>query len=276
LILIIIIIFNLFIKGFLRSLRKASENLAAATKMREQELLADNEMLDRMNRMKNEFFQNMSHDFKTPLTVISSSVINAADMLDFDVDKDKVKEVLDNAQGEIMRMARMVDGAMKHSSIYDNRQDMNPLDIAPLLRDGAETYRALLDRNNNRLTLDIPASLPHICGNADMLMHVLSNLLSNANRHARGGEINIKAEVNDSVIAVTVRDSGDGIKPELIPHVFERGVSDGGTGLGLSICKTAIEAHNGAISVKSEYGDGAAVTFTLPIYTQTEEHENES
>jgi signal transduction histidine kinase len=110
-----------------------------------------------------------------------------------------------------------------------------------------------------------------------MLLHVLSNLISNANRYTRGGEIGIKATVKSHTIKVTVQDDGTGVNPELLARVFERGVSDGGTGLGLSICKTAIEAHNGTITFESEPGQGTKVVFTLPVYInpETEEHEHE-
>ena len=265
-ILIIIIIFNVFVAGFLESLRKASESLSQIAQKREQELIADNEMLDRLNRMKTEFFRDMSHDFKTPLTVISTSIMNAADMLDFGLDKDEMRESLGVAQHETMLMSRMVDSAMKYSSLHDNEQDMKPLDLSLLLGEGAGTYRALLERNGNALSLDIPGPLPMVYGNADMLLHVLSNILSNANRYTRDGEIAIGAAVEDDIVAVTVKDNGTGIRPEMLPYIFERGISDSGTGLGLSICKTAIEAHGGTIAAKSEYGQGAAVTFTLPAY----------
>ena len=239
-----------------------------ALERREQALIADNNTLDRLSRMKTEFFRNMSHDFKTPLTVISTSVHNAADMLDFEIDKDDMSESLDNAHREIMRMARMVDSAMEHSFLHDNRQDMKPIDITPLLRESAETYRAVLEGHGNTLSLDIPAALPRILGNTDILFHVLSNLLSNANRYTYNGKISILAEEENGIVAVTVRDNGMGVKPEILPRVFERGVSDGGTGLGLPICKDAIEAHNGTISVKSEYGHGTEVTFTLTNYNE--------
>jgi len=201
---------------------------------------------------------------------------NVKDMLDFEFDKDVAYRILDNTEQEVMRMARMVEGALTYSSLADNRQIMEVMDIAPLLRRGAETYRALLERHSNILTLDIPPSLPPIFGSADMLLHVLSNLLSNANRYTRNGEINISATENEGKITVCVRDNGSGVKPELLPNIFERGVSDSGTGLGLSICKTAIEAHNGTISVESEYKQGTVVAFTLPIYSDPEEkQENE-
>jgi signal transduction histidine kinase len=244
LILGVLVIFNIFIERFVKSLRKSSDALAMVSKAREQELIADNDILDRMNRMKNEFFQNVSHDFKTPLTVISTSVLNAADIIDFKIDKKEIRESLDNAQREVMRMARMVDGLMKYSSLYDYRRDMKSLDLAQLLNDGAATYRALLERNGNTLLLEIPDTLSHVYGNSDVLLHVLSNLLSNANRHTRDGKISIKATADEDTVTVTVTDTGTGIKPDMLPKIFERGVSDGGMGLGLSICKTAIEAHN--------------------------------
>jgi signal transduction histidine kinase len=155
--------------------------------------------------------------------------------------------------------------------LYDNKQKMEPIDVAPLLRNGAETYRALLERNGNTLLIDIPQSLPQIFGSTDLLLHVLSNLLSNANRHTRKGEIMIQAREGAGVITVKVQDNGSGVTPELLPHIFERGVSDSGTGLGLAISKNAIEAHGGAISVESERGRGSVFTFTLPIYDPDKE-----
>ena len=161
--------------------------------------------------------------------------------------------------------------------------------MAIFLRNGAETYRALLERNGNSLILDIPQSLPHVYGNPDMLLHVLSNLLSNSNRHTRNGEITVSASldngqwvvnnekersqgdsqlstVNSQLVIVSIADTGSGINPEILPTVFQRGVSESGTGLGLSICKTAIEGHNGTISIESKLGQGTKITFALPVH----------
>ena len=240
----------------------------AETREHEKALEDNNALLDRLNNMKNELLQNMSHDLKTPLTVISTDILNAADCVDYEIDKEEVKESLEHAQREIMRMARMVDGAMRHFFMQENEDEIKPVNLASFLREGAETYRAILERTGNALILDIPEALPDILGNADTLLHVLSNLLSNANRHTRGGTIKVSAAAGDGMVSVTVKDDGTGIKPELLPYIFERGVSDGGTGLGLSICKAAIEAHGGDISAESEYGHGTAVTFSLPVYEQ--------
>jgi len=172
--------------------------------------------------------------------------------------------------------------------MHDSLQKMEVVDIAPLLRMMPDTYRAYLERSGNRMTLDIPHTLPEIYGNADMLLNVMSNLISNANRFTHNGEIAISAAVENErqppehkkrreevyqrstakrrIVTVSVIDNGEGIKPELLPYIFTRGVSQSGTGLGLSIVKTIIEAHGGTISVESEYTKGAKATFTLPVY----------
>jgi len=99
-------------------------------------------------------------------------------------------------------------------------------------------------------------------------------LIANANRFTRNGEIRINAVEEDGFVAVVVRDNGAGIKPDLLPHVFTRGVTDGGTGLGLPICKSAIESMGGEIMIKSDYGQGTAITFTLPVYEKEETKED--
>ena len=243
-------------------------NVVNAKRAIEEALIAEINMLDRLTRMKTEFFQNMSHDFKTPLTVISTCLSNIKDMLDFDdLNKEEMQESIRDAQQEIMRMAGMVDRAIKLSTVYDEYQAVVPLDIAEFLYKGASIYRNMLSQRNNKLSVNIVSSLPKVLGNSDMLMHVLANLLSNANRYTYAGEISITATYKDDMVAVTVKDNGSGIKADLLPRVFERGISDSSTGLGLSICKVAIEnIHNGTISLTSEEGKGTTVTFTLPVY----------
>jgi len=232
-----------------------------------------NEMLDRLNRMKTVFLQNMSHDFKTPLTVISTQVQSVSDMLDFNLEPEDIRDSMDTAQREVMLLSRMVDGAMKQTMMHDGQHDMEMIDFASLLRYECQIYHAMLERKGNTIAINIPEKLPPVYGNNDMLLHILSNLISNANKHTRNGRITLTAVESNGVICVTVRDNGTGITPEMLPHVFERGVTDGGTGLGLSICKSAIESHGGTISVASEYGNGTSVTFTLPVYNDPEEED---
>jgi signal transduction histidine kinase len=241
----------------------------------------ENAELERLNRMKTVFLQNMSHEMKTPLTVISTHVLNAADQLDFEMDKEDMRNSLNRAQQEIMRLGRMVGQAVEFPAVAEiTVQHMEPLDITPILRAGAEIYRPILEKRGNKLSLNLPESLPKIYGNADMLLQTLSNLLSNAARHTENGEITIQASVienekalnqndsplNSQFIKVTVRDSGEGVKPELLPFLFKRGVSANGTGFGLPICKNVIDTHGGEIRLDSDYGKGTTVTFILPTH----------
>jgi signal transduction histidine kinase len=138
--------------------------------------------------------------------------------------------------------------------------------MAALLR-SVETYRFFIERQGNTLTFDIPDSLPKVNGDGDMLLQVMVNLLSNANRHTHNGRIAVIASEQEKgdTVSVTVQDDGEGVLPELMPDLFTRGVSEGGTGFGLSICKGVIEAHGGDISLKSAQGKGTSVTFILPV-----------
>ena len=289
----------------------------------EQSLEEKNAALDRLSSMKTEILQNLNHDLKTPLTVIATDVMNAMDMLEFGINEGQMRENLENAEREIMRMSRMVSNAVKNSSTNDSTRDMAPLSIPLLLREVEDTFHPLLERSGNTLVLDVPEALPQVRGNDDMLLHVLSNLVSNANRYTRNGKITISAGCSGSskggpnagrggqvgqggqggqggpdpgrggqggqggqdpgrggqggpnpvrgagasagFVTICVKDTGSGITPELLPHVFKRGVSDGGTGLGLSISKNSIEAHGGTIGIESKLGEGTMVWFSIPV-----------
>jgi signal transduction histidine kinase len=243
----------------------------ADAKRRDQELVERNAALDNLSRMKTEFMQNISHEMKTPLAVVSTSVLNADDLLDFDADGAEIRASLRLAQAEVMRMSRMVDAAMAFSSAEETSQRMGTLDIGALVRTAVDAYRPLLERHGNTLALDIPDALPPLRGNAEALSQVLSNLLSNANRHTRGGRIQVAVARGEASVTVTVRDDGEGVDDAVLPRVFDRGASTGGTGLGLAICKAAIDAHGGRITLKNNSGPGACAEFQLPVLGDEQE-----
>ena len=250
------------------SMRKLADARLYADQMKSASdlLVQKNTMLDQISSMKSVFFQNMSHDFKTPLTVISTSIMNASDLLDFEFDKEEMFESLEIAQHEVMRMARMVDSAMKYTMMEDHADEMRVIDVYDVLRKSAVTYRALLARNGNVLKMNIPEKEVLIMGNTDMLLHMLSNLLSNANRFTKDGCITMSATEANHMVIVNISDNGAGIAPNILNHIWERGVSTGGTGLGLPIAKDAADAHKGEMFIDSEEGVGTSVTCTLPIY----------
>ena len=265
LLLVFLLLLTILLIALFHRYRK-TEKRAHEAIIRERALMSENEALDRLNRMKTEFFQDMSHDFKTPLTVISTSVLNAVDMLDFEMDKDEMRESLNLAQSEIMRMSRLVEGALKQAALQGSQHGAGPIDIAPILRKVSGTYHAFLERHGNKLIVSVPGTLPHVYGSVDMLLNVLANLISNANRYTRNGEIEMSADVEDPFVCITVRDTGTGVKPEIMANIFTRGTSENGSGLGLTISKTAIETYGGTITIDSEEDVGTTVKFTMPIY----------
>jgi signal transduction histidine kinase len=155
---------------------------------------------------------------------------------------------------------------MKLSAKGENEHDLALMDIAATLREGAEAYRVFFKHNNIALAVGVPQTLPFIRGNPDMLMQVISNILSNASRYTKSGGASLFATHENNNIVVKITDTGEGISPDMLPVIFERGVTKGGTGLGLSICKTVIEEiHDGKIFIASTVDEGTKVTILLPV-----------
>ncbi|MEA5011072.1 MAG: HAMP domain-containing sensor histidine kinase [Angelakisella sp.] len=226
-----------------------------------------NHILERASHEKTEFLSNTSHEMRTPLTVISVNVQTVAEILEDmgDTVKDgEATELLQNAQQEIMRLARMVGGTLTLAAMSENT-DKKAVDFSTLLRSSAEMFSLHLQKRGNTLTEEIAGGLT-VFGNADLLAQVVANLLQNASAYTRQGKVNLTAQKSGHDILVSVKDSGEGISAELLPHVFERGVSTGGTGFGLYLCKTVVESHGGRIWIESEPGNGTTVSFALPTY----------
>lgn len=226
-----------------------------------------NAVLAQINQAKTQFLANTSHEMRTPLTVISvniQTVMGILKRMDGLSDNAETQELLQDAQEEIMRLSRMVGGMLSLNSLADSTEKKKT-DFTSLLKNTADIMRLLLEKQNNRLTLEIANDLTVFC-NVDLLSQVVINLLQNSNVYTKDGVINLQAAANGGEITVSVSDNGSGISPKLLLHVFERGVTDGGTGVGLFLCKTVVESHGGTIHIDSEEGVGTTVTFTIPGY----------
>lgn len=226
-----------------------------------------NHILERTSRAKTEFLSNTSHEMRTPLTVISVNIQTVAEILEDmgEAVKDgEAAELLQNAQQEIMRLARMVGGTLTLAAMSEN-MDKQAVKFSTLLRSSAEMFSLHLQKQGNVLNADIAEGLS-VFGNADLLAQVVANLLQNAAAYTEQGRIILRAEKTGHEILVTVTDTGTGIAAELLPHVFERGVSTGGTGFGLYLCKTVVESHGGRIWIESTPGSGTTTSFALPTY----------
>lgn len=233
---------------------------------REKRAESEKEMLSEMNRLKSAFYADMSHEMKTPLTVISVNAQFAAQKIEAGVLDEETMVDLNAISTEAKRLAQMVTNLVGIGRMQGTSGERAPLALDSLLIETARIYQSLFARKKNTLNTFIQPDLPAVEGCADQLIQVLINLLSNANRHTSAGVVELRAAAEEEMVKVSVTDNGEGIAPDLLPHVFERYChgENGGSGLGLSICKSVVEEHGGEIGIESEEGRGTAVWFTLP------------
>jgi NtrC-family two-component system sensor histidine kinase KinB len=146
------------------------------------------------------------------------------------------------------------------------------ISVDTLCQNATSVLKSQVDAKGVKVTLDLSPGLPNVKADANKIIWVLTNLISNALRYTdSGGQIRLSAERIDPYIHVSVIDHGPGIPFEVQSKIFDKFVqikSDkalGGSGLGLTICKEIIRAHGGTIWVDSTPGEGSTFTFTLPI-----------
>lgn len=243
---------------------------AALAHERELRAEAEKEMLSEMNRLKNSFYTDMSHEMKTPLTVIAVNAQFAAQNVSAGIVDEETVTDLSAISAEAIRLAQMVTSLVGIGRMQGSGS--GPLSLPLLLTETARIYKSLFARKENILTVEADQDIPPVEGDGDKIVQVLINLLSNANRHTRAGKVVIRVETVTGQVWVSVTDNGEGISPELLPHVFERFChgNKGGSGLGLFICKNIIEEHGGRIDIESKPGMGTKVWFTLPVKEKAE------
>jgi len=221
--------------------------------------------LETTNGMKTEFLQDIRHEIRNPLHVISLGVDYLHECAESC--NEEAEQTLKAIQSEAIRLGRMIDGMVEMATMNESPASRMRVDFAQILSKCAEASRFHLEENRNILRIDITPGLPHVFAEAEQLARVVINLLSNAINCTQNGVISLEAKTDEGYVIVSVKDTGEGISPALLPRVFERGVSGkGGKGYGLSICQTIVEAHGGTIEIESEENAGTCITFTIPAY----------
>jgi len=182
------------------------------------------------------------------------------------------RELLQAAHDEVHRMQALVNDLLDLSKIEAGHIDLEyeRATIETLFGHAEDLFRPRTERKGVRLETTLDEALPAIRADANKVVWVLSNLISNALRYVdRGGRIGLTARGMGSFVHLSVADDGPGIPPEYQSRIFDKlvqikGREPGGSGLGLAICKEIVRAHGGAIWVESRPGEGSAFTFTLP------------
>lgn len=225
------------------------------------------------NRLKDEFLAVLSHELRTPLNAILGwARMLRAGMLTGD-DAGRALETIErNAQAQ----AQLIEDLLDVSRIVSGklRLDMRTVDVAEVVSEAIDTVRPTADARGVTLTSAVSPAGP-VSGDAQRLQQVVWNLLSNSIKFTpRGGSVNVHVHAGPTV-RIVVSDTGQGIDPEFLPHVFDRfrqGSSTSGKarrtglGLGLAIVRHLVEAHGGSVTAASEgIGKGATFTVELPV-----------
>ena len=235
-------------------------------------LLEDITHLREIDRLKSEFIATASHELRTPLTSVQMSVHllleGAAGTLAL-----KQQELLQACKEDCERLERLMRDLLDLSRIEAGKSapQLAPVRVSDLVSASTEGLRPQVEAKGLSFVSDVPAQLPFVFADRGQIERVITNLVSNAVRHTdRGGEIRLSAVQRQGHVAISVKDTGHGIPPEYLAHIFEKFVRvpdapSGDAGLGLAISKRIVEAHGGKIVVQSEIGRGTMFTFTLPV-----------
>jgi signal transduction histidine kinase len=270
------------LQGLNEQLRQANEDLSRfnqslATEVRER-TRAENELKEAVVK-RDEFLAMLSHELRNPL----SPLRNAAHMLmQAEIQDPKIlwsRGVIDR---QLKHMIRLVDDLLDVSRIARGKIVLvsEKVSVADIIAAAVETVQPLLEQKGQKLTVDSVDPEMRVRGDPVRLAQVVGNLLHNAAKYTgEGGSINLSSRVNEGRAEICVRDTGIGIPPESMPHIFElftqipseRAATGGGLGIGLALVRALVELHGGEISAASPGVDrGSEFTVSLPVFASAE------
>src|SRR6202161_2782078 len=232
------------------------------------------EALAELDRAKTAFFSNVSHEFRTPLTLMLGpleDVLSRPDVHPLSEHRELVRVAHRNG----VRLLKLVNTLLDFSRIEAGRSQSSfePTDLAAFTAELASNFRSAVERAGLRLRMNCKPLPEPVYVDRDMWEKVILNLLSNAFKFTFDGSISVETRLSEDGerAEITVRDTGTGIPATELPHIFDRfrrvagarGRSIEGTGIGLALVRELVDAHGGTISVASEMGQGSAFTVAL-------------
>ncbi|RTG93039.1 sensor histidine kinase [Thermus scotoductus] len=230
------------------------------------------EALEKVERTRAELIGTVAHELRTPLAALQGY---AEGLMDGVLSKEKAAEGI---LREVKALGRLVEDLSLVSRVEAKAVEIRPRPLDPkgLLEEAFTRFQSAFQAKGVALRLEAPEGLSLVWADEERVLQVLANLLTNALRHTPpGGEVCLGAFRQGEAVAFQVEDTGPGIPPEHLPHIFERfyrvdkarSRKEGGSGVGLTVAKGLVEAMGGGIWVESQVGQGSRFTFTLPLYT---------
>jgi len=262
--------------GMYKQLEQSNVILETTVKERTRELEKQTAIAVEASRAKSELFANMSHEMRTPLTVMSTYAQFAVKEIRENGANEQTLADLSTISSEAKRLAEMADGTLKillseeHEFETQSGEHKNlPVDIGELSNLIVNLFEPVAKRNKCTLNIKINKNIPSIMGDSGALTQLFWNILQNAIIHSQCKNIYliVEAKAKDATsqdVTITIRDDGIGINADILPHIFERGKGKkSASGIGLSICHEIVQRHGGDIRINSDQGKGTTVTINL-------------
>ncbi len=232
------------------------------------------EALAELDRAKTTFFSNVSHEFRTPLTLLLGPVEDALDDAQAPLAPAQ-RERLEIVRRNGLRLLKLVNTLLDFSRIEAGRAEAvyEPTDLAALTLDLAGMFRSAIEHAGLQLITDCPPLPEPVYVDREMWEKIVLNLLSNAVKFTFAGQIRVGLQAIDGQVALTVSDTGTGIPAAELPHLFERfhrvrgarARTQEGTGIGLALVQELVRMHGGTINVSSVVDAGTTFTVTVPF-----------
>jgi len=234
------------------------------------------EEVERIGREREEILQVIAHELRNPITAAKANL----DLVELSFSSGKselVPRLVGNARIAVERLSRLSADLVEASRGEPAALTLAPLDVVPILQQACGWVAAAAASQEIALTTDLPTTPLQVQGNADALLSVCGNLLSNALRYTpAGGQVQVRAGSDGDTAWIEVQDTGIGIAPEQQARIFEkfyrapeaRSVETRGLGIGLALVQQLVLAHQGQVAVASTLGKGSIFRVTLPRVTQ--------
>ena len=234
-----------------------------------------NAMLDRLEHSFeriSQFSEDIAHELRTPVNNLRGGI---EVVLGKPRSSDEYREALSSALEECERLARLVDRLLfiARSENAGGPLDREPIDLGEDLHKTCEFFSVTAEEAGIILKNDAPPGVL-LTANRDLLRSLVGNLISNALSHTpRGGSVHVTASTEGSTVVIRVADTGKGIPPEHLPHIFDRFYrvdrsrtkNSGGVGLGLAIVKSIANLHGATVGIESSLGKGTTITVRFPV-----------
>ena len=232
-----------------------------------------------VNRLRYNFLANVAHEFRTPLSGIAATTELLVED-GSDLTPDELNELVETIRLSTLHLQTLVENLLESTTIEAGcfQVHLRPINLQDVVQDATNLMSPLLKRRNQNLVLNMPDKLPTLWADANRLIQVLVNLLSNASKFSpMGGKIELNISQDPDWMTIAVLDNGPGLPTERYADLFKRFVTANqshdtqyGIGLGLSVVKSIVEMHGGQVGAENLPTGGAKVWFTIPIHPKEE------